>query len=329
MKKFVTCLSALLITLYTLGAVRKPVQTTGEWNDPANWSPRGIPANGDDVIIPAGYTVTLKKSTYDKTTTNLNITIEGTLSFDPSGKLYLGILSTIKLTKVTSRIQSNGTGSELISIGTELKYDGKKDPRTITGPAFSSIDTGVSPFGGFNPIPVPIHLTQFSAKPQEGGVVLYWRTGVEENAEYFQMERSANAIHWQPLGTVPTKGSNSGYSYNDIAPLAVTGFYRLKMVDLDGSYEYSPVVKVAGEGMAALQLGPNPTTSYLNVSLAQPGSTLLQLQVVSSSGQVLRQQAAARTGFSRLSLVGLAPGQYYLLVCDDKQLLISKAFVVK
>jgi hypothetical protein len=329
MKKFVLCFAYIFITLYAFGVSKTPRFTTIDWGTANDWSPSGVPANGDEVTIPSGYTVYLKKSVYKSSTPDLHITIAGTLAFEPSGQLELGIGATIKLESSASMIQSSGTGSELIKIGTEIKFTGKMIPSTVTGPAFASIETGEVP-SGFTPTPLPIKLTHFSARTRSETVVLTWHSSLEEGADHFQVERSTNAFQWYPLATVATRGSNSSYTYTDAAPLSTASMYRLKLVDADGTYSYSPIVRVAASGPSiGLQLGPNPATNYLQVTLAQPGSQLLQLQVLTASGLEVKQVTVASTGFIRLNLEGLARGQYYLVVKDKQQVLEQKAFVVK
>ncbi|ANE51576.1 hypothetical protein SY85_14750 [Flavisolibacter tropicus] len=316
-----------MTSLFAFGGTKTLAVNNGEWGTASSWSPSGVPADGDNVIIPASYTVVIKKDIY-KTFPNLYIIVNGILDFDPSGKLDLGINSTILLSSSSSKIQSNGTGSEVISIGGVQKYNGSTDPASISGPAFTSKDTPTSP-GGFDYFPLPIKLTHFAAKAQGETVVLSWQTGQEEKAAYFELERSANAQQWQHQATLPAKGSNTTYTYTDAIPLSATGYYRLKLVDVDGRFAYSPVVSVSHTASRSLLVSPNPASSYLQVSLSQPGSQLLELQVINAAGQVVKKQAAASTGYTRLTLEGLMSGTYYLIVKSGAQVLESRGIVVR
>jgi hypothetical protein len=77
-----------------------------------------------------------------------------------------------------------------------------------------------------------------------------------------------------------------------------------------------------------LQFGPNPATNYLQVTLSEPGSELLQLQILTASGLVVKQVTVASTGFIRLNLEGTPRGQYYLVVKDSQQVLETRAFIL-
>jgi hypothetical protein len=324
MKKFVALCSLFLISLLAFAGTKRLTVDNGDWSTGSSWLPAGAPADGDEVIIPEGYTVIVKRAVYS-TAPNLYITIYGTMKFEPSGKLELGVNSIIQLLTTEAKILSNGTPSELITIAGTIKFNGKTDV-SVSGPAYTSADTE----DGFDPVtPLRIQLTHFAARDSQDGVVITWHTGLEENADRFEIERSANARQWQLLATRPTKGKNITYTYTDALPLPITGFYRLKMIDIDGSFAYSPVVKVAGNSITSLQLGPNPATSYLAVTFSQPGNQLLRLQVLNTAGQVVKEKVMASTGYIRLDLEGLTRGQYYLVVTDNQRVLESRAFLIK
>ena len=57
-------------------------------------------------------------------------------------------------------------------------------------------------------------------------------------------------------------------------PSAAVLYYRLKQVDLDGTFAYSPVRAVALKGAAeGLALCPNPATTGATLTGALPGTT--------------------------------------------------------
>lgn len=329
MKKFVTSFFLFLIAFCALAQTKTAVRS-GNWNDKDTWSPAAVPVSGDRVIIPEDIVVSIKGDIYKTSAPDLEISVSGRINFEPSGVLNLGVNSTIQLVSSSSMITSSGTSSELIKINNVTKYNGRADGATLTGPAYASATTGSSSEGGgFSPVPLPITLTHFAAKASNGTVVLTWKTAMEEGASHFEIERSADAMRWERLVSLPVRGANTTYSYTDALPLGTTGFYRLKLVDLDETFAYSPVAKVVGHVAASLQVGPNPATNFLNVSLSQSGSRLLQLQVLAAGGQLVKQLSAAPAGYTRLTLDGFPRGQYYLVVKDGAQVVESRAFVVR
>src|SRR5688500_14634054 len=67
------------------------------WSVPGNWDLNRIPADNDTAIIPAGLQINVKGAVYSLPYPNIDIFISGTLFFDPSGKLDLGIASAVEI----------------------------------------------------------------------------------------------------------------------------------------------------------------------------------------------------------------------------------------
>ncbi len=106
--------------------------------------------------------------------------------------------------------------------------------------------------------PLPVTLTDFTARLEESSVRLRWTTASEINSDYFGIERSTDGQTYQPLGRRKAAGDSQTeqhYQYIDEGVanrLAGTVYYRLHMVDFDGSSEYSPVVAASLEDASGL-----------------------------------------------------------------------------
>ncbi|MFQ5605028.1 MAG: T9SS type A sorting domain-containing protein [bacterium] len=112
---------------------------------------------------------------------------------------------------------------------------------------------------------VPVELVTFNATVEQRDVWLVWLTATETNNFGFDIERkSFHRSQWRTVDFVPGHGTTTNpvrYEYLDrgLTPGAYT--YRLKQIDTDGSFEYSPevIVQVAlPETFALLQNYPNP-----------------------------------------------------------------------
>jgi hypothetical protein len=117
--------------------------------------------------------------------------------------------------------------------------------------------------------PLPVTLLSFTAEPENNDkVLLNWETTSEQNSEAFIVERSRDAVNWEYVLTKKAAGnSNSPIQYNDIdyAPYSGLSYYRLKMLDFGGAYEYSRIVPVfiEADGAVATMAFPNPTTDIV------------------------------------------------------------------
>lgn len=115
---------------------------------------------------------------------------------------------------------------------------------------------------------LPVVLTTFTAIAEGPQVNLRWSTTQETNSDRFEVERSAKGKDWLKIGVVKSHGESTvlrNYPFTDEVPLAGTNYYRLKMVDLDGSYEYSRMVSVEFTGDVA-GVYPNPSTGRFRLN---------------------------------------------------------------
>lgn len=108
------------------------------------------------------------------------------------------------------------------------------------------------------PSVVPLKLIDFAGRTENNKVKLNWTSAEESNFSHFEVERSLEAKNFTPIGRVEGKGNlQSGLSYYtfvDPQSAAATVYYRLKMVDYDGSFEYSKIISVATGSAASLAL---------------------------------------------------------------------------
>jgi len=168
---------------------------------------------------------------------------------------------------------------------------------------------------------LPISLLKFTGRKATDGHALSWTTASEANSKAFVVERSGNGVNFTGIGTVAAAGnSNSArnYGYLDATPLVGQNQYRLKMLDKDGSFEYSNIVLLSGASAQIVSnLYPNPTLSgkqaLLNISGAQKGR--VDVTIATATGQVIA--AFSKTSLDgnyqiQLSSNGVAPGQYII-----------------
>ena len=91
-------------------------------------------------------------------------------------------------------------------------------------------------------------LQYFTARSESDAILLEWKTGTEDNLARFEIERAASdPNNFVQIGTISAIGSNSYYYYRD----ELSGnfsipiyYYRLKLVNNNGSYTYSQTISV-------------------------------------------------------------------------------------
>jgi hypothetical protein len=110
---------------------------------------------------------------------------------------------------------------------------------------------------------LPLELGSFTAVNTEMGVQLDWETLSEINADYFEVQRAIDNLTFEPVARVEALGNaEDPYTYQHLDRINGSGiiYYRLKMVDLDGSFEYSRIVSVERSGEGVYHVFPNPLT---------------------------------------------------------------------
>ncbi len=168
------------------------------------------------------------------------------------------------ITDPTTLHVARWNGTQWVSHG-QGSFTGSSAVGTVTSAAVVS---SFSPFAlGSTTLsnPLPIQLLDFAALPQASGVELLWRTASEINSDYFAMQRSATGIEFETIAQVPAakfSQSTLQYSYHDKHPLVGISYYRLKMIDQDGTAEFSKVVLLNFDEKP-FQVYPNPTTDVL------------------------------------------------------------------
>lgn len=92
---------------------------------------------------------------------------------------------------------------------------------------------------------LPVELTSFRAAPVSSDIELTWQTATEINSDHYSIEHSQTGTNWTELGRINAYGTTAqpqDYRYIHVQPAPGVHYYRLRMVDLDDTYEYSPTV---------------------------------------------------------------------------------------
>jgi hypothetical protein len=170
--------------------------------------------------------------------------------------------------------------------------------------------------------PLPVELARFTASASGESVDLRWSTTSEENNAGFDVERSTDGETFTTIGFEPGVGTTEeAQSYRFVdreAPFATTLFYRLRQVDTDGTFEYSPVVEVqvTPSAVALLPVAPNPVSASARLRYELPEATAVRLQVFDLLGRRVATLADGEKPAGRHEVSwrssGLASGTYFV-----------------
>jgi hypothetical protein len=298
--------------------------STTTWQGGAAGTPLTNGVCNCKIVVAAGHTLKLDANV---SLTNANIVLDGInsiLTFDNNMDLtLLGTNSSIDIQTSQASIIRGNANNQIFLGGAEI-YNGNFEFQsatngTVQGPASASSARANPQFqSGI----LPVTLSEFKIVSKTDGVTLSWKTATEVNSSHFEIERSIDGKTWSTKGSVNAAGNVSvdqNYSFIDAVPENGTNYYRLKIVDTDNRFEYSPVKSVSFSATSLnVFAGPSPAHSYLNVNVNTPGNEPYRLRLINRSGQVvLDQKFAASNNRLQLSVSNYSDGTYFLEVTNS------------
>jgi hypothetical protein len=150
-------------------------------------------------------------------------------------------------------IQTTSGSDAVIGSGTYGSVNGQGNDFSVDDITITKYTTGTSS-GCTYTGPTPVELASFSVRKEGNNAALQWTTASEQNASYFSVEKSDDATHFAEIGMVNAQGTSSNllsYGYED-KHFNGTSYYRLKMIDKDGSYKYSGIIALTKDEYARL-----------------------------------------------------------------------------
>lgn len=153
--------------------------------------------------------------------------------------------------------------------------------------------------------PLPVTLVAFAAEKHVSGeralVNLTWSTTAETDFSHFIIQVAAGADHakkdlFDDLGTVHGQGGGKrSYAFTD-GPLTTGGtrYYRLKMVDTDGTVAYSSIRPVTIDQPAAWQVFPNPSKGIFRLQTTRIMTVPMQVTIFDLNGKLCKKMAVTQ-----------------------------------
>ena len=160
---------------------------------------------------------------------------------------------------------------------------------------------------------LPVELTQFSARANDESVTIDWSTLSESNSDYFRVERSLDGRNFGAIGEVKAQGNSVekiNYSFRDEDPVQGINYYRLRQVDLDGSFLFSEISPVDYRSdNNQFDMYPVPANGEISFASTIP----CKLIIYNPSGQIVHEQTC-NADENTIDLYSLTPGLYFYTV---------------
>lgn len=189
--------------------------------------------------------------------------------------------------------------------------------------------------------PLPVAFISFDGKLAEGKVELWWATAWEVNNDYYTIERSADGIVFQAVGTKKGAGNSSevlNYSFIDASPLKGISYYRIKQTDFNGEYDYSKTIVIRQFTSVLVpesyKLYPNPVINdVVNINITNLKINTVYVSITDVLGKTQLEKYVTvydrKIAISVSDNVGnrLKPGLYTLKVIAGNQVIQEKLII--
>ncbi|WP_338769294.1 T9SS type A sorting domain-containing protein [Bernardetia sp. ABR2-2B] len=154
-------------------------------------------------------------------------------------------------------------------------------------------DISFSGTAGLDCVVLPLEFTEFRGEKVKEQNLLHWATAREFNTSHFEIERSNDAMDFIKIGELKAGNNNLEnqiYQYWDKEPQNGTNYYRLKQVDLDGTFTYTKTIAIDNQGIITAfelqKMYPNPAQNAISFIFAVPTSNSeIQVEIFDSNGK--------------------------------------------
>ncbi len=323
MKKFILFLFATTFTVCSFATTITLVKSGSNWTDNTVWNPHRQPANGDTIVIPSGYSVTLDKTI---SLNNVVLQVMGNIRLD-NGKLALDKNSLVSIGTTGSLKGSNS--NDQLTIAGVLKYKGTQ--ATQTGPAIASSSTGTAPVAGFSITgTLPVVYQSFTVGFSNNTVLIAWTTAQELNNNHFDVEKSNDGSNWTVIATQIAVGNSSmasNYSYTDKNLHTAIAYYRIRQVDNDGTNTYTEIKAVKTNSIASTKI--YATQQNIQIDFNKEMTSKYSVRIINMNGQVMLQKDYSTNASAiAVSHNGMPGGIYIVQVTDGKDWIASSKIML-
>ena len=175
---------------------------------------------------------------------------------------------------------------------------------------------------------LPVNLLSFNVSKGNGANQLQWSTASEQNSKFFELLRSGNGSDFTTIAKINSNGSSSStktYQYNDnltVNPAPVY-YYRLKMVDLNGSFIYSDIVLIKNSKAGTITVYPNPSQDKIIINITDKNLLNTTASLSDISGKLLQKVIITQTA-TPINISNYTKGIYILRLANGESIKLVK-----
>ncbi len=184
---------------------------------------------------------------------------------------------------------------------------------------YSRTQTGFTSFSPFSVTSstaiLPIRLLEFTVTAKGKSAELAWKSDGEINSKHFVVQHSTNGTQFEDLGIVATNNAAGVHKYGFTHPALSEGthYYRLKMVDQNGTFTYSEIRWVKMSTQPTMTLYPNPANRMITITGTKANGTI---RLLTMDGRLVKQMRTDGTSMV-VDVSNLAQGTYIVQYLNE------------
>ncbi|MFT3982246.1 MAG: M1 family aminopeptidase [Ferruginibacter sp.] len=179
-------------------------------------------------------------------------------------------------------------------------------------------------------------IAEFSAKKENKDARLYW--SIDQSFDYnaFEIERSLNGTTFEKIGTQTaaqnTTNARSFYHTDRNMPIGIV-YYRIKIIERDGSSFYTKVAVVNNKQTAVFEVNPNPAIDNMFISHNDSKTIIANIRIVDAAGKLVKtftKQSLLPGAKLAVNVKDMPPGIYYVEIEAEQYFkMIKKVMVIR
>ncbi len=227
---------------------------------------------------------------------------------------------------------SNGVFTPSMAGLNKIQYTLSFPPTSVTFDPYSETMSNGA-LTGSAALLLATNFTSFTAAKQPEGNKLSWTIDKAFDYTSFQVERSGDGTNFTKIATLKAADlpGQSTFQYTDALNYDARSYYRIKVLEKDGSSIYTRTIVLLNEETTDLfSVSPNPATSYINIK-SSGSSKLVDIRVLNANGAEVKKVAKqnfAINNYLRISVNELSAGNYFVEIRNDGKVVQTKKLVI-
>jgi hypothetical protein len=239
-------------------------------------------------------------------------------SFDPSNGKLSGVNTAPISTGFSGAeivdipVTGVAAGSSILPVSMQIVNSASGD--NTNNNAFDLPITVLAGSGGV----LPVKLESIDGLSDKCNAQVKWSTSNETNLSKFEIEVSKNGVDFDRAGTIKPSSANAGNYQFNTTQSSGKNYYRLKIIDQNGSFTYSKLIQISTScSDKIVKVFPNPVKldQLLNVNISGYDASV-KGDLYSSTGQFVKSYVL-KNGANNLPVDNLAQGFYSLRVSEN------------